>query len=55
MRREEASNLCARFGSTVKIEDFKVFDQRDHHPEWDRRAAAGELLIHVKRCPPTMP
>ncbi len=34
-----ARKLCARFGSAVDVEDFKVFDKRDRHPEWNRRAA----------------
>ena len=33
-----ARKLCARFGSAFDIEDFKVFDKRDRHPEWNRRA-----------------
>jgi hypothetical protein len=33
-----ARSLCQRFGSTVAIEDFEVFDNRHRHPAWTRRA-----------------
>lgn len=33
-----ARALCERYASKAEIEDFKVFDKRDRHPEWNRTA-----------------
>lgn len=35
---ECARGLCARFGSAIEVEEFKVFDHRGRHPDWERRA-----------------
>ncbi|MBI4195305.1 MAG: hypothetical protein HY526_09525 [Betaproteobacteria bacterium] len=33
-----ARGLCERLESPVAIDDFRVFDRRDRHPDWNRRA-----------------
>lgn len=33
-----ARRFCERFQNSLEIEDFKVFDKRDRHPDWNRRA-----------------
>jgi hypothetical protein len=33
-----ARMLCGHFQTSTEIEDFKVFDTRDRHPDWNRRA-----------------
>lgn len=36
-----AQDWFVRFRNKGQVEDFKVFDKRDHHPEWRPRAEAG--------------
>jgi len=33
-----ARRFCERFQNSIAIEDFKVFDTHDRHPDWNRRA-----------------
>jgi hypothetical protein len=33
-----ARRFCERFQISIEVDDFKVFDKRDRHPDWNRRA-----------------